>query len=301
MQFITTDQRIAVEAFSVGSIYQIIFTNNSYFLGACVGIGDNFVMFQRPEPELLFALTMQSASDVAAINDDIVISRTYSGAPPLSFLSNGQPLLSWTMYGNTMQNGTPTPTEPVPVQGVGDIDDGQYKIPILSGNVTTPINLNTMKSTRRIKKLVLTGQEDDWRTSLPLFNHTFGLRANVNISYALCNTAIWNTTPAQTINAFDMVYSSGNAVIRFNGTGIATSVNSFKSYLQQQYAAGTPVTVWYILTESETGIVNEPLMRIDNYADSISDVATIPTARGTNTLTIGTTVQPSSITLTAQQ
>jgi hypothetical protein len=57
-----------------------------------------------------------------------------------------------------------------------------------------------------------------------------------------------------------------------------------KEYISSQYAAGTPVTVWYILTEPETGVVNEPLMKIGDYADTIdSTQATvqIPTNKGT--------------------
>ena len=73
------------------------------------------------------------------------------------------------------------------------------------------------------------------------------------------------------------------------------TVEDFKSYLQQQYAAGTPVTVWYVLTTEETGIVNEPLMRIGDYADEVSNAATIPTNNGSNTFDVETTVKPSEV------
>ena len=35
------------------------------------------------------------------------------------------------------------------------------------------------------------------------------------------------------------------------------TLESFIEYIQQQYAAGTPVTIWYVLANSTTGIVNE--------------------------------------------
>jgi hypothetical protein len=82
-----------------------------------------------------------------------------------------------------------------------------------------------------------------------------------------------------------------------------SDVDDFKSYLQQQYAAGTPVTVWYVIEEPETGIVNEPLHKIGDYADTVSMAqagVTIPTVAGTNTLTVDTTVQPSNVSITGQ-
>ena len=43
-----------------------------------------------------------------------------SGIPPLSFTAKGKPLTAWSITGNTVQNGTPTPENPVEVQAVGE-------------------------------------------------------------------------------------------------------------------------------------------------------------------------------------
>lgn len=67
MQFITTGNRIAVENFVLGDLYTITYTNGTYINSACIGIGDNFVTFQRNEPELLFSLTMATAELVSSI------------------------------------------------------------------------------------------------------------------------------------------------------------------------------------------------------------------------------------------
>ena len=55
-----------------------------------------------------------------------------SGIPPLSFTAKGKPLTAWSITGNTVQNGTPTPDNPVEVLGCGDYDSdtGMYKIPV---------------------------------------------------------------------------------------------------------------------------------------------------------------------------
>lgn len=81
----------------------------------------------------------------------------------------------------------------------------------------------------------------------------------------------------------------------------ATSAAVFKRFLAAQYAAGTPVTIWYDLATPETGIVNEPLCKIGDYADELHSEdagVSIPTARGSNTLTVETDLKPSSMTIT---
>ena len=53
---------------------------------------------------------------------DKVAKRTVelSGIPPLSFTAKGKPLTAWSITGNTVQNGTPTPENPVEVLGCGE-------------------------------------------------------------------------------------------------------------------------------------------------------------------------------------
>jgi hypothetical protein len=77
-----------------------------------------------------------------------------------------------------------------------------------------------------------------------------------------------------------------------------SSVNDLKSWLAAQYANGTPVTIWYVLATPETAAINEPLMKIGNYADTLSNAASIPTTEGANSITVDTTVQPSEFTVT---
>lgn len=81
-------------------------------------------------------------------------------------------------------------------------------------------------------------------------------------------------------------------------TDVATTAASFNQWLADQYAAGTPVTIWYVLAAPETAIVNEPLMKIGDYADTLSNAAQIPTTEGANSITVDTTIQPSEFTAT---
>ena len=78
--------------------------------------------------------TMLAASKMNGGRDRL---HELSGIPPLSFTSKGKPLTAWSITGNTVQNGTPTPENPVEVQGVGDYDSetGMYKIPVNSNSI----------------------------------------------------------------------------------------------------------------------------------------------------------------------
>lgn len=347
----------------------------------------------------------------------------YTGAVPVTFTANGQPLLDYLISGNTVQNGTPTPTDPIQPQetgertgnlcppltewvdgyinsGTGTIhtptetrekssdfirvepnsvyvfshEDGDfpsgdsgawrvvglydvnkqfisrigsvnpsyltitataetayirlsfrtygesknamlnegnialpyepygYKIPISSANTTTPVYLGEVETTRKIKKIVLTGEEtissessmfyiqniprtyDSW--SEALCTHFINAR-----SYNECNNS------ASGIGKFGVSNRATTySHLWFNKSGFETA--DFKSYLAQQYAAGTPVTVWYVLATETTGIVNEPLMKIGDYADTLSMEqagVSIPTANGSTTLDVETTVKPSEV------
>lgn len=89
--------------------------------------------------------------------------------------------------------------------------------------------------------------------------------------------------------------------MRINSS-IASSIAELKTFLAQQYAAGTPVMVWYVLAEPETAVVNEPLMKIGNYTDTIDSTQTsvqIPTAAGETTISwAGEGLAPSEVELT---
>lgn len=73
-------------------------------------------------------------------------------------------------------------------------------------------------------------------------------------------------------------------------TDAYTTITDFKSYLAQQLTNGTPVTIWYPLATEEIGILNEPLRKIGDYADTIDSTQTsaqIPTTANSTTISWG--------------
>lgn len=172
------------------------------------------------------------------------------------------------------------------------------KIPILSANTTTPVYLGEVQSTRRIKKLVLTGEENInyyavTQGSLFRMVTTDGTIGQQIYNNALCTHYVVTTVAERADNTLSGNASASNTNLDFIDNRY-NSVADFKAYLQQQYAAGTPICVWYVLATPTTDIVNEPLRKIGDYADEVSGI-TIPTIAGANTLSIGTTLQPSEV------
>lgn len=206
------------------------------------------------------------------------------------------------LKGQTVQSGTPSPDSPIMPEGTGDLETsgekaGQFKIPISSANTTTPVYLGEAQATRKIKKLVLTGEEkffrdteraDSWRFySMPLIS----AKSNVSI----CNHFAYIGTSL--VNGSDTIGFSIFSKAQFGcrcPKEIANTITEFKAFLAAQYANGTPVTVWYVLATEETTVVNEPLMKIGNYADEVSNIS-IPTITGKNIVDVETVLKPSEV------
>jgi len=175
-----------------------------------------------------------------------------------------------------------------------------YKLPLTVNGTEHPIYLGQVPTTRRIKKLVLTGEEN-WGTGT---THVFNLQALPYLRnsenkpfcthYTGTNTVDQTSRLSDGETAFLVSYSGGN---RFYICDHAyTEVADFKSYLAAQYTAGTPVTVWYVLETPTTGIVNEPLHKIGDYADTISMAqagVVFPTVSGANVLDMTSPIKPS--------
>jgi hypothetical protein len=175
-----------------------------------------------------------------------------------------------------------------------------YKLPITLGSTTTNIYLGEVQSARRIKKLVFDGTE------------TLGYNATNHVAYistpdsflgegvSVISThyaAVSNKTAYQQLSDKQCCLCADINHLWIRDDDYS-NVTDFKAFLAAQYDAGTPVTVWYVLAEPETGIVNEPLMKIGDYSDTISMEqagVNIPTNKGSTTLDVETTIKPSNV------
>ena len=178
---------------------------------------------------------------------------------------------------------------------------------ITCGGETTPVYLEQTQTVRKIRKLVLTGEE-----TFSAYDATYNrfalvvsdwIQLGVRKSPLCCShyQAIYDGRAIADVPDNSVYSDGGNTGRMFFKTTDYTDVTDFKAYLASEYAAGHPVTVWYVLANEQTGISNEPLAKIDTYADELHSEdagVSIPTAKGNNVLTIDTPIQPSEMTIT---
>ena len=169
-----------------------------------------------------------------------------------------------------------------------------YKIPISSGNTTTNVYLGEVQSTRQIKQVVFTGQEN-WESVATYYKIALSSCTD-RLDFISSHFSAAGYTGAIAINKarFGGTTNDEFTVNYDDGSG---GVTDFKTYLAQQYAAGTPVTVWYVLATPTTGIVNEPIRKIGTYSDSVSGT-NLPTIGTAEQFDIDTTLKPSEVSLT---
>jgi hypothetical protein len=252
-------------------------------------IAENFLSKQAEQDAILKNLQF----DLKEAEHALV--KTVQGPAPLNIRALTRPLDDYVINGNTLQDGTPTPEAPVDVVGCGAWGETQqsYKLPITVNGTEYPIYLGQVPTTRSIRKLVLMGEED-WTVT------TSANQASILLPAVAGNRTVFSTHYKGIVQAV-----TGNAWINATldrlfimDTANAIDLTVFKSYLAEQYESSTPVMVWYVLAEPETGIVNEPLMKIGEYADTISmeqSGVEISTTKGFNTITTDTIVLPSNI------
>ena len=222
---------------------------------------------------------------------------TITGVPPISFRSDGTALTAWSISGNMVQTGTPTPSAPITPQECGNLVEsgehaGQYAIPLTLAGQTQTIYLSeplrkigyycdTVEQdgtvTRKIKKLVLTGLETWQLWSGNYFSNVIDRRGAINA--ILCSHFI-NSKPNGI--SYDN-YSSSGLEINASAVPFVANVTELKQWLADEYAAGHPVTVWYVLKTPTTETVTVP---------------TLTPTKGSNTLAVSTTLQPSEISIT---
>ena len=179
-----------------------------------------------------------------------------------------------------------------------------YKLLISSAGQTNNIYLGEVETTRYVKWLVLTGEENwiyDSKGSRCYINITDAYAKGDRRTQCYCShyICVYNGEPFNTIPNHSIYINLYNNAARFYIKNEEfTSAADFKSFLAQQYAAGTPVTIWYILATPETVTINEPIRKIGNYADTVSmeqSGLSIPTLNGQTVIDVETTLKPSKM------
>ena len=248
--------------------------------------GTNTLTVITTNPSSKVYVECYRAKDVPIESPNVVI-----GSVPFDFeCYEAWHLMDYSVSGNTIQTKTPTPENPVSVVGCGTETADEWTLPLTVNGAEYPIYLGQVETTRRVKKLVLTGEENWKLWNGNYFSSVIDRKGTSGM--ILCTHFINSSSKGISYDR----YSTAGLKIASAAVPFVSNVGDLKAWLAAQYAAGTPVTVWYVLAEPETAVVNEPLMKIGDYADTITfDQAgvNIPVIKGNNVLTINTDVPPS--------
>lgn len=217
-------------------------------------------------------------------------------------------LINYRIYGNSVQNGTPTPNNPVEVQSVGDlvedtadINNGKYRISIKltnenGGNKTTNIYLDEplrkigdytdyidfkeQKVVRNVGTLTFNGTEGWFKynniwavNSIDTLTNIEGVNEMFNTHYA--PSTILNSTDLYNYTTY-IGFGNSKYYIRDDNY---TENSEFKKFIENQYNDGTPMIVYFpITTQKEENIRIQRLLTYEDYT-KIEVLTSIPPSK----------------------
>lgn len=126
------------------------------------------------------------------------------------------------------------------------------------------LNLETGQTARKIMRLVLMGNEQTWSstywsTAYVLYGAPTSTKPIPIPNIGVCSHFVQQNGQILQSGCFNIQYNaeSNRVIIGFGKSDIPT-LDDFKAYLAQQYAAGTPVTIWYVLASPATEQIAVP-------------------------------------------
>ena len=229
--------------------------------------------------------------------------RSMSGALPLALpdcISGG--LLNYTLDGNSVQNGTPTPDVPVEVESVGEYDEeiGKYKIPVQcsdgKGNsVVTNIYLD--EPLRKLSTYADTIDFENQKVIMQIYCERLtstNLREMVQGSttrfYKAVSKAIHSKYRGGYSNCFKISATKYNDALSNNEAFLSPSAKML--YVRSDE---------YTLDEYKNLLDTQDVLIYYVLATPIEEQITLPklpTFNGTTVYTIGTSIQPTNMSAT---
>lgn len=260
---------------------------------------------ENPVQNRVIAEQIQSIMEI--IEDKTGEEVTFDGEPPLAFESNGNPAKSYIISGNLTQSAIPSLSTPIYAAEVGTLVEvgeytGEYVIPISVAGITRNIYLSaplrkigdyvdTLYSdnsiiSRRIAKVVLKGTEGFVGNSnaISYTPKVSGVAVMLAHSVCVCSHYSYSNISLSLAPVNSVVTNAGSGKAIWFKTEFGADKTAFAAYAAEQYANGTPITVWYVL-ENET-------------TETISRCPVLPLENGNNTLSFGTEANPSYCSIT---
>lgn len=243
-------------------------------------------------------------------NDPIFYSRkTITGTSPLTFKGLGQPLKDYHIYGNSYQDGTPSPEQPVEVEYVGDLVEsgehtGKYKIPITLGGVTQNVYLDEplYGFGKNNDALSSDGTVTKYTNIVDLLTARIGFAGVCGSSVRYAVFRVFCSRGPAGVGASNFLKTSNFAYNGLNAVDVVTW--NYTSYLGVYISAPLDIdTVEKLKARfqsfyEQTGERPVLIYPINTATTSTVNVPTLNPTTGNNTLSVDTTVKPSAVSIT---
>lgn len=174
----------------------------------------------------------------------------YEGPLPVTLETKGGNLVEYQIWGNTGGVGNEAIVASLhePLCGIDTHSDS--------------LDLSTGVLMRRIGKLELTGTESTGYTGSALRYQIDGYLRQAGALICVCShyqavPNVGSATNLQDNTVTFLVSSSGNNYMYIRDARFSTPTE-YAEFIAAQYAAGTPVTIWYVLAGSETSTIPVP-------------------------------------------
>lgn len=208
--------------------------------------------------------------------------------PPLSFNANGEPLIDWIIYGATMETGDRTANLCSSQFEQGGFNSG-------TGEPTASTDSNYKRRIRSASFIALNSGTYTISTNYDVAVYVYDTDENYQSSESYTT---WNTTPF----TFQLEANRKIKLIFRNiGTNTQLLIDDFDNevmlntgstaLLYEPYGYKIPVQCGGVTTNI---YLAAPLGTSDSISMTDTGIS-IPTVKGSNALSVGTTVQPSSV------
>lgn len=246
-------------------------------------------------------------------------SRTLTGTAPLTFGGLGKPLTDYLISGNTVQSGTPTPDSPIMPQGTGErtenlFDMSDFSLLRIASTAyrygtslgVLPQGTYTFSATKSAgaQSIYLTARLDGTYSQTTISSVPFLFTADGNSEYII-RTANSTGTTWEAEKYSDMMLNTGSTPLPYEPYGYKIPITC-GGETNNIYIGNYPLNKSGNAADDVRYSTQTLTRRID--PDTLDVLATptteqitmpgIPTTAGSNTLTIGTTVQPSAVSIT---
>lgn len=214
--------------------------------------------------------------------------KVLEGVPPLTFPARGLPLINYLIEGNTVQNGTPTPDNPIMPQGTGE----------RTGNLFDEIYVSHTGSTVIYKPIYVGDGTFTLSSDIPRFTgagQLFLLSGDVTSGATTGINDVYNglSRTASSTNGYVTIGYRQYNVSTPDVTNYNVMLNTGSTAQPYEpYGYKIPITCGGVTTDIYIG--DSPLYDGDTIGMTDTGIE-IPTAYGNNVLTVDTTVQPSNV------